>query len=53
MLAGEQGANKGKLAAVIKAKKIGLDEAHDLFDKFSRDEGLHARTLDGLLKRHF
>ena len=53
MLAGEQGANKGKRAAAIKAKEIGVDEAHDLFDESSRDEGRHARALEGLLKRYF
>ncbi len=53
MLAGEQGANKGKRTAVVKAKEIGIDEAHDLFDESSRDEGRHARTIEGLLKRYF
>ncbi len=53
MLAGEQGANKGKKAAATKAKEIGIDEAHDLFDESSRDEGRHAKTLEGLLKRYF
>ena len=53
MLAGEQGANKGKKAAATKAKEVGIDEAHDLFDESSRDEGRHARTLEGLLKRYF
>ncbi len=53
MLAGEQGANKGKKAAATKAKEIGIDEAHDLFDESSRDEGRHAMALEGLLKRYF
>ncbi len=53
MLAGEQGANKGKREAAVKAKEIGVDEAHDLFEESSRDEGRHARALEGLLKRYF
>ena len=53
MLAGEQGANKGKRAAAVKAKELGVDEASDLFDESSRDEGRHARALEGLLKRYF
>ena len=53
MLVGEQGANKGKQAAAVKAKEVGVDEAHDLFSESSRDEGRHARSLEGLLKRYF
>ncbi|MCP5005321.1 MAG: rubrerythrin family protein [Planctomycetes bacterium] len=53
MLAGEQGANKGKKAASDKAKEAGLDEASAFFDESSRDEGRHARALEGLLKRYF
>lgn len=53
MLAGEQGANKGKQQAALKAKENGVDEAHDIFQESSRDEGRHARTLEGLLKRYF
>ncbi len=53
MLPLEHGANKGKRASALKAKEIGVDEAHDLFNESSRDEGRHARTLEGLLKRYF
>ncbi|MFQ6067390.1 MAG: ferritin family protein [bacterium] len=53
MLAGEQGANKGKREAAVKAKDLGVDEAHDLFDESSRDEAKHARALQGLLDRYF
>jgi rubrerythrin len=53
MLSGEQGANKGKREAALKAKEAGVDEAHDLFDESSRDEARHARALEGLLKRYF
>ncbi|MEW5899547.1 MAG: ferritin family protein, partial [Bacillota bacterium] len=53
MLAGEQAANKGKKEAAIKAKENGIDPAHDFFDESSRDEGRHARALEGLLRRYF
>ncbi|MBC7348043.1 MAG: rubrerythrin family protein [Clostridia bacterium] len=53
MLAGEQAANKGKKEAATKAKENGIDAAHDFFDESSRDEGRHARALDGLLRRYF
>jgi rubrerythrin len=53
MLAGEQGANKGKREAAVKAKESGIDEAHDFFDESSRDEARHARALKGLLERYF
>lgn len=53
MLAGELGANKGKRKAALKAKEIGVDEAHDFFDESSRDEARHARALKGLLDRYF
>ena len=53
MLNGEQMANKGKRAAAVKAKENDLDPAHDFFDESSRDEGRHARALEGLLKRYF
>ncbi len=53
MLAGEQGANKGKKAASEKAKEAGVEEAANFFDESSRDEARHAKALEGLLKRHF
>ncbi len=53
MLAGEQGANKGKREAAVKAKETGVKEAEDFFDESSRDEGRHAKALEGLLKRYF
>ncbi|MGE5484542.1 MAG: ferritin-like domain-containing protein [Ignavibacteriales bacterium] len=53
MLAGEVAANKGKKEAAIAAKNCGIDPAHDFFDESSRDEGRHARALEGLLKRYF
>ncbi|OGO37080.1 MAG: rubrerythrin family protein [Chloroflexi bacterium RBG_16_57_8] len=53
MLAGETAANKGKKEAAVKAKQIGCDPACNIFDESSRDEGRHARALEGLLKRYF
>lgn len=53
MLAGETMANKGKREAAVKSKEKGIDPAHDFFDVSSRDEGRHARALEGLLKRYF
>ena len=51
MLKGEIGANKGKREAAVKAKEVGLDEAHDFFDESLRDEARHARALEGLLRK--
>ncbi len=53
MLAGECAANKGKRLSAVKAKEISIDPAHDVFDEASRDEGRHARALEGLLARYF
>ena len=53
MLAGECGANKGKREAAVLAKENGCDLAHAAFDESSRDEGRHAKALEGLLNRYF
>ncbi len=53
MLAGEQGANKGKKNASVKAKEAGVEEAGNFFGESSQDEARHAKTLEGLLKRYF
>ena len=53
MLAGETMANRGKKASATKSKEEGIDPAHDFFDESSRDEGRHARALEGLLKRYY
>ena len=53
MLKGETAANKGKREAALKAKEINVDPAHDFFDESARDEGRHARALEGLLRRYF
>lgn len=53
MLHGEQAANRGKREAAVMAKENNVDPAHDFFDVSSRDEGRHARALEGLLQRYF
>ncbi len=53
MLAGECAANKGKREAALTAKEKGCDPAHDVFDESARDEGRHARALEGILRRYF
>lgn len=53
MLNGERMANKGKREAALKAKDCNVDPAHDFFDESARDEGRHARALEGLLNRYF
>jgi rubrerythrin len=53
MLKGERMANKGKREAALKSKECNLEACHDFFDESARDEGRHARALEGLLKRYF
>lgn len=53
MLLGECMANKGKREAAVRARDIGCEAAHAAFDESSRDEGRHARALEGLLQRYF
>ena len=53
MLKGEIMANNEKKAAAKKAKECDIDPAHDFFDESSRDEGRHAKMLEGILERYF
>jgi len=53
MLKGETMANNEKKKAAIMAKECGIDPAHDFFDESSRDEGRHAKMLQGILERYF
>ncbi len=53
MLEGEIMANNEKKAAAKKAKELDIDHAHDFFDESSRDEGRHAKALQGMLERYF
>ncbi len=52
MLEGEIKANVHKRNIALKAKELGIDEAHDLWDEASRDECRHAEALKGILERH-
>ncbi len=53
MLEGECNANKKKMEASHLAHSNGVSEAASVFAEASRDEGRHARALEGLLKRYF
>jgi len=53
MLEGECGANMKKMEASHLAHKNGVSEAASVFAEASRDEGRHARCLEGLLKKYF
>lgn len=53
MIEGETMANNEKKAAAKKAKECDIDPAHDFFDESSRDEGRHAKMLQGILGRYF
>jgi len=53
MLQGEVKSNVHKREVAIKAKELGLDEAHDIWDEASRDEYRHAEAIKGILKRYF
>ncbi len=53
MLEGEMKANVHKRNVALKAKELGIDEAHDIWDETSRDEYRHAEALRGILKRYF
>ncbi|MGZ7096347.1 MAG: ferritin-like domain-containing protein, partial [Methanobacterium sp.] len=47
MFEGETMANNEKKAAAKLAKECDIDPAHDFFDESSRDEGRHAKMLQG------
>lgn len=49
----EKDSSRTKHEAAVKAKEVGIDEAHDFFEESARDEARHARALEGLLKRYF
>jgi rubrerythrin len=53
MLEGEKKANVHKRKIAMRAKELGIDEAHDIWDEASRDECRHAEALKGILKRYF
>ncbi len=52
MLEGETFANREKKEAARKAEELGLEGARDYFNESSKDEGRHARMLEGILSRY-
>ncbi|WP_027339386.1 ferritin-like domain-containing protein [Halonatronum saccharophilum] len=53
MLRGEQGANRAKHQAAMKAKEKGIDTLSGYFEESAKDEARHATMLKGLLDRYF
>lgn len=53
MFNGETMANNEKKAAADKAKECNITEAQTFFEESSKDEGRHAKMLEGLLERYF
>jgi rubrerythrin len=53
MLEGEKMANKEKKEASLKAKESNLEDPADFFGESSKDEGRHAKVLEGILERYF
>ncbi|MBU5436509.1 NADH peroxidase [Tissierella sp. MSJ-40] len=52
MLEGEIFANKNKKEAAAEAEKLGLKDIRDYFNESAKDEGRHARILEGILRRY-
>lgn len=52
MLEGESFANESKKQAGDQAEELGLKNVRDYFYESSKDEGRHARMLEGLLDRY-
>ncbi|MEW9121096.1 MAG: ferritin family protein [Thermotaleaceae bacterium] len=52
MLEGEIFANSEKQKAAIQAQELGLQGAKDYFSESAKDEGRHARMLEGILNRY-
>lgn len=52
MLEGETFANQGKKQVADKAEELGLQTARDYFNESAKDEGRHARMLEGILNRY-
>ena len=53
MLEGELMANKEKRAAAEKAASLDLEDSENFFKESSKDEGRHAKILQGILKRYY
>ncbi len=53
ILEGEKMANAEKKAASEKAEGSNLEDPADFFNESSKDEGRHAKILEGILERYF
>lgn len=52
MIQGEIFSNRTKREAAQRAAELGIESARDYFNVSARDEGRHARMLEGILKRY-
>lgn len=52
MLEGEVFANKSKRSEGLKANDLKIESAREFFNLASKDEGRHARILEGILKKY-
>ena len=52
MIAGENGACKGKLAIAKKAKALGYDAIRDSVHEMCKDEARHGKALVALVERY-
>ncbi len=52
MIEGEIFSNKNKREAAEMAEKLGIESARDYFNIFAKDEGRHARMLEGILRKY-
>jgi len=53
MLEGELMANEEKRKAAEKAESLNIEDATNFFKESSKDEGRHAKILEGILERYF
>ncbi|MDL2246560.1 rubrerythrin family protein [Methanobrevibacter sp. OttesenSCG-928-K11] len=53
MLEGEKMANVEKKEASELSEKSGVEDAAEFFNDSSKDEGRHAKILEGILERYF
>ena len=53
MLEGELMANEEKRAAAEKAESLNIEDPAGFFKDSSKDEGRHAKILQGILKRYY
>lgn len=52
MLEGETFANNAKRSDALKADSLKIESAREFFNIASKDEGRHARILEGILKKY-